>query len=168
MNTSTHEIIIRNFITTKRKVFSKLKYKEITDGDYKHAQTIYHTHNLKNLDEYNDAYWIINKIIRKLEEENFEMSMHGRLKLNPSSSVTLPSLCLEASIKTTRIKLDLLIDVYIILFNEKDTRRGIARAIRQYAKANNKYMYDYYKKGALILNLDFNFMYGYALSRELP
>ena len=29
-------------------------------------------------------------------------------------------------------------------------------------------MYDYYKKGTLILNLDFNFMYGYALSRELP
>ena len=56
MNTSTHEIIIRNFITTKRKVFSKLKYKEITDGDYKHAQTIYHTHNLENFDEYNDAY----------------------------------------------------------------------------------------------------------------
>ena len=94
--------------------------------------------------------------------------MHGRFKLNPSSSITLPSLYLEALIKTTRIKLDLLIDVYIILFNEKDTRRGIARAIRQYAKANNKYMYDYYKKGTLILNLDFNFMYGYALSRELP
>ena len=56
-------------------------------------------------------------------KENFTIIMHERFKLNPLSFVTLPSLSLEAAIRTSRMELELLTDVNIILYYEKDIRK---------------------------------------------
>ena len=55
-------------------------------------------------------------------------------------------------------------------FYEENTREGKTRAVHNYAEANNKHMYhdNKSKESTFILNLNFNNMYGYALSRPLP
>ena len=50
------------------------------------------------------------------------------------------------SFKKTKVKLDLLTYIDILLMVEKGIRERICHSIYQYAKANNKYMKDYDKK----------------------
>ena len=53
-----------------------------------------------------------------------------------------PGLAWEATLKKTEVKLELLIDINIILMVENDIRGGICHAIHQYTKADNKYVKD--------------------------
>ena len=47
---------------------------------------------------------------------------------------------MEACLKKTKVKLELLTDIDKILMFEKRIRGGISQAIQRYASANNKYM----------------------------
>ena len=47
--------------------------------------------------------------------------------------------------KKTKVKLDLLTDIVMLLMVEKVVRGVICHSIYRYAKANNKYMKDYDK-----------------------
>ena len=49
------------------------------------------------------------------------------------------------SFKKTKVKLDLLTDIHMLLMVEKGIRGGICHPVYQYAKANNKYIKDYDK-----------------------
>ena len=73
-----------------------------------------------------------------------------------------PGLGWQAALKKTKIKLDLLTDIDMLLMIEKCIRGEICHAIHQYTKANNKYMKDYDKnKESLYLNYwDANNLYG--------
>ena len=50
-----------------------------------------------------------------------------------------------SSLKKSKVKLDFLIDIYILLMVEKCIIGWICHSVYQYAKANNKYMKDYDK-----------------------
>ena len=45
-----------------------------------------------------------------------------------------------AALKKTKVKLDLLTNIDVLLMAEKDLRGGIYHSIYQYTKFNNKYM----------------------------
>ena len=72
--------------------------------------------------------------------------------------------------KKTRVKLELLTDIDMLLMVEKGTRGGICQAIHRYAKANNKYMknYDKDKEISYIQYLYTNNLYGWTMSQKLP
>ena len=78
---------------------------------------------------------------------------------------------MESSLeKYQSIKLDLITDIAMLLMIEKGIRGGIYHTIHQYAKANNRYMKDYYKnKESLYLEYwDVNNLYGWPMSQKLP
>ena len=52
---------------------------------------------------------------------------------------------MASSFKKNKVKFDLITDIDILLFVEKDFREIICHSIYWYAKANNKYMKDYDK-----------------------
>ena len=56
------------------------------------------------------------------------------------------------------------------LMIEKGIRGGICQAKHRYAKANDKYMKNYYKsiESSYIEYLDANNLYGWAMSQYLP
>ena len=56
-----------------------------------------------------------------------------------------PGLAWQADLKKTKVKLELLTDIDMLLIVQKGIKRGICNAIHRYAKANNKYMKDYGK-----------------------
>ena len=62
----------------------------------------------------------------------------------------------------TKVKIDLLTDIGILLVVEKGIRGGICQSIYQFAKANRKYMKDYDKNKELsyIQYWDVNRFYG--------
>ena len=77
---------------------------------------------------------------------------------------------MEKGFKNTKVKLELLTDIDMLLMVEKGIRGGICHAIHQYAKANNKYLKEYDKnKGSSYLKYwDVNNLYGWTMSQKLP
>ena len=94
--------------------------------------------------------------------ENFRNMCINVYKLDPSHFLSAPGLTWQACLKRTEIKLELLIDVDMLLMVEKGIRGGICHAIYRYAKANNKYMNNYnkYKEESFLQYLDANNLYG--------
>ena len=69
---------------------------------------------------------------------------------------------MEACLKKTKVKLELLKDIDEVLMFEKGIRGGISQAIQRYASANNKYMPNFNLKqtSTYLLYVDANNLYG--------
>ena len=67
-------------------------------------------------------------------------------ELDPTKVFSAPGLAWQAALKKTKVKLDLLTKIVLLLMVEKGVRGGIQHSIYRYAKANNKYMKEYDKK----------------------
>ena len=78
--------------------------------------------------------------------ENFLNMFLEIYELNRTCFLTAPGLAWQAPLKKTKVKLDLLTDIDMLLMVEKGIREGICHTIHRYTKANNKYMKDYNKK----------------------
>ena len=57
-------------------------------------------------------------------------------------NLTLLNFCvsMQTTVKKTKVTLDLLTDIDMLLIVEKGIRGGICHAIHRYAKTSNKYM----------------------------
>ena len=82
-------------------------------------------------------------------------------ELDPAKFLSAPGLAWQAALKETKIKLDLLIDIAILLIAQEGIRGGIYHSIYRYAKANNKYMknYDENKEASYLQYWDVNNLY---------
>ena len=60
-------------------------------------------------------------------------------ELDPVKNFSDSGLAWQTVLKKTKVKLDLLTDIDMLLMVEKGIRGGICHSIYQYAKANNKY-----------------------------
>ena len=75
--------------------------------------------------------------------ENFRNMCIKVYELDPAHFSSAPGLALQACLKKTEVKLELLTDVDMLLMVEKGIRGGICHGIHRYAKANNKYTKNY-------------------------
>ena len=71
-------------------------------------------------------------------------------------------------LKKTEIKLELLIDIDMLLMVEKGIKGGICHAIQRYPKS--KYIENYDKNiiSSYFMYLDANSFYGWGMSQKLP
>ena len=65
--------------------------------------------------------------------------------LDPLYFYSAPGLAWKACLKKTRVELELLTDIDMLLMMENSIRGGMCQATCRYAKANNKYMKNYDK-----------------------
>ena len=154
----------------KEKFYSILNNEHISDENYKHAQNVWNTFNLKNMGEYHDLYLQSDILLLTDVFENFRKTCLEYYKLDPCHYFTSPGLSWDAMLKMTDIKLELMTDVDMFQFIEKGLRGGISYIANRYGKANNKYMKDYKKDkpSKYIMYLDANNLYGWAMSQYLP
>ena len=109
---------------------------ELSDEDYCHAQKVFKTFDCKNLAHYTELYCKSDVLLLADVFETFIDVCLEKYKLDPSHYITAASLSMDAMLKMTGIKLDLLTDVDLHLFFEKDIRGGISMITNRYAKAN--------------------------------
>ena len=150
----------------KEYFYSELNKEHISDSDYEHAKNVFKKY-CKNLGEYHDLYVQSNTARLADVFENFRDKCIEIYKLDPAHFLSAPGLAWQ---KKTEVKLELLTDIDMSLMYEKGTRGGMCQASYRYAKANNKYMKNYYenKESAFLIYVDANNLYGWAMCKKLP
>ena len=71
--------------------------------------------------------------------ENFQNICFDTYKLDPAGFLTASGIAWQAALRITKVKLDLLTDIYMLLMVQKGIRGGICYAFHWNEKANNKY-----------------------------
>ena len=154
----------------KEAFYSNLNMEDIMDVDYRHGKKVFKEFKLKHLGDYHDLYVQSDTLLLADVFENFRNTYIKVYELDPAHFLSLPGLAWQACLKKTKIKLELLTDVDMLLMVAKGIRGGICHAIYRYAKANNKYMknYDEKEESSYIQCLDANNLYGWVISQKLP
>ena len=101
--------------------------------------------------------------------ENFTNVCLKIYELDSLKFLSGPGLAWQAALKKTKVKVDLLTNINMLLMSNKGIRGGIHYSIFQYTKTNNKYMKDYNKNKAssYLQYWDGNNLYGCAMSQKL-
>ena len=113
----------------KKAFYSELNLEDITDKDYAHAQKVFEEFKLKNLGDYHDLYVQSDTLLLADVFENFRNMCLDIYGLDPVYFVSAPGLAWQACLKKTRVKLELLADVDMLLIIEKGIRGRICHSI---------------------------------------
>ena len=135
---------------------------DITDVDYRHGKTVFEYLVNKNLGDYHNLCVQSDTLLLADVFENFRNMCIKVYELFPAHFLSAPGLAWKACLKKTKVKLELLTDIDMLLMVEKGIRGGICDAIYRYAKGNNKYMKNYNKdkEESFLQFLDTNNLYG--------
>ena len=157
-------------LPNKQDFYSILNNEHISDEQYMLAQNVWNTFNLKTMGDYHDLYLKSDILLLADVFENFRKTCLQYYKLDPCHYFSSPGLSWDAMLKMTNIKLELMNDIDMFQFIEKDLRGGTAYIANRFGEANNKYMKTYNKKlpTKYIMYLDANNLYGWAMSQYLP
>ena len=82
-------------------------------------------------------------VFSKTFAENFRNMCLEIYELDPVRFLTAPGLACQTALKKTKLKLDILTDIDMLLMVGKGITEGTCHAIHQYAIANKKYMKNY-------------------------
>lgn len=154
----------------KSEFYSKLTESDISDESYSFAQTIWNKFHIGSLGEYSDLYLMTDVLLLADIFENFREKCYDIYSLDPAHYFTAPGLSFDAMLKYTKVKIELLTDVDMLMFVENGIRGGISQCSKRYVKANNEYIEDYdaSKDSTYIVYLDANNLYGWSMMQNLP
>ena len=158
-------------LPNKDQFYSILNDQQITDDEYDRANKVWDTFMIKTI-EYHDLYLVSDVLLLTDVFENFRKTCMQYYKLDPCHYFTSPGLSWDAMLKMTNIKLELMTDIDIDMFQfiEKGMSGGVSYITNRYGNANNKYMKEYNEKAPskYIMYLDANNLCGWAMSQHLP
>ena len=122
-----------------------MNLENITDKHHEHVKKVWETFEIRNLGEYHDLYIQCDTFLLADVFENFINMYFNEYGLDPAHFLSVPRLAWQVCLKKTKVELELLTDIDMLLMVKKGTRGRIFRAINRYAKANNKHMKNYNK-----------------------
>ena len=106
--------------------YSKLSGKGINESCYEHVLNVWKKFNIKTLKDYLKLYNISDVLLLADVFENFRDICLKNYGLDPVHYYTAPGLAWDAMLKMTKINLELLSDVDMLLMVEKGIRGGIS------------------------------------------
>ena len=98
---------------------------DIIDADYVHVKIIPKDFEIKHLGEYHDLYVQSDTLLLADVFENVRNMCLQIQKLDPAKFLSAPGLAWQAALKKTKVKLDLLTDIDMLLMIEKGIGGGI-------------------------------------------
>ena len=124
----------------KEAFYSKLTDEGITDEGYQHAHTVWKEFNIESMKDFHKLYNLADVLLLADIFENFGSICMNHYGLDPAWYFSAPSLAWDATLKITKIQLELLCDPDMLLMIESGIRAGIATISPRHAKSNNEYM----------------------------
>ncbi|XP_023312202.1 uncharacterized protein LOC111692425 [Anoplophora glabripennis] len=152
------------------KFYNKINDSNISNDDYELAKRVWAKFNISTLGQYSDLYMKTDILLLADVFEHFRQKCLNIYQLDPANYYTLPGYTWDCMLKYTKIELDYLKDVDMLLFMDRGIRGGVSQCCNRYAEANNKFMssYDYSKPSKYLMYFDVNNLYGWAMSQYLP
>ena len=151
---------------------STLNGSNISIEEYQHAINVWNAfEDIRTLGDYSDYYLKVDVLLLAEIFENFRNNCMETYGLDPAHYYTTPGFSWDCMLKYTKVKLELMSDIDMVLFIEKGIRGGINQCCNRYSKANNKYMKDKYnnnEESKYIVYYDVNNLYGHSMSESLP
>ena len=120
--------------------------------------------------DYHILYNLSNVLLLADIFENFRGICMNHYGLDPAWYFSALGLAWDATLKITKVQLELLSDPDMLLMIESGIRGGIATISPRHTKANNEYMgteFDSAEESKFISYLDANNLYGWAMSKQL-
>ena len=107
----------------KEHFYSHLNMEGITDAVYVHPKRVCKDFEIKNLGEYHDSMYVQGDTLLLADVlENFRNMCINIYELDPAKLLSAPGLAWQAALKKTKVKLDLLTDIDMLLMVEKGIR----------------------------------------------
>lgn len=110
----------------KEDFYSKLNDSHISAGDYEHAEKIWNEFEMNTIGDYYDLYLKSDVLLLADVFEEFRSVCLENYKLDPAWYFTAPGLAWDAALKESKVELELLNDIDMLLMIEKGTRGGIS------------------------------------------
>ena len=102
---------------------------DITDADYMHAKKVCKDFEIKNVGEYHDLYLKGDTLLLVDFFQNFRKMCAEIYQLDSVKFLPVPELAWQAALKMTKVELELLTDIDMLLMVEKRIRGGICHFI---------------------------------------
>ena len=99
--------------------YSHLNIEDIADADYEHAKRVCKDFEIKILEEYHDFYVQNDRLLLADVFQNFRNMCLKTYELDPSKFLSAPGLAWQTALTKTKLKLDLLTDIDMLLMVEK-------------------------------------------------
>ena len=101
---------------------------DVIDADYAHAERVCKDLETKNLGEYHDFYVQRDTLLLADIFGNSRNMCFEIYELDPAKFLLATGLALQSALKKTKVKLDLLTDIDMLLILEKGIRGGICHS----------------------------------------
>ena len=121
--------INENLLPEKEDRYRHLNMEDITDTDYVHIKIVCNGFEIKCVGEYHDLYAQSDTLLLADVVWNFWNMCLAICELDLAKSFSAPGLAWQAVLKKTKVKLDLLTDIDMLLMVEKGIRAGIYKSI---------------------------------------
>ena len=135
---TTLKNLMKQIFHQKKNFFSKLNDENITDEDFEHAKKVWKTFNCKNMGDYHDLYLKIDVLLLADVFEEFRKVCLENYELDPAWYFTSPGLAWDASLKKTKVKLELLADIDMLQMIEKRHQRRCFNDFKQTRKSKQQ------------------------------
>ena len=103
----------------KKGFYSHLNMEDINNTNYMHEKVICQDFEIKNLEEYHNLYLQGDTLLLAVVSENIWNMCHNKYQLDPAYFLAAPHLAWHRVLKKTKVKLDLLTDIDMLLMVEK-------------------------------------------------
>ena len=102
---------------------------EITDADYERAKRFCKDFEIKPLGEYHVLYVLSETLLLADVFENFRNICLEIYELHPAKFLSAPGIAWQVALKKSKVKLDLVTDIDMLLTVEKGIKEGICHSI---------------------------------------
>ena len=130
----TPEKLKETQLPPKEKFYSRLNDEGISDKDYTHAKKVWKTFKMKNLEDYHNLYNRVDVLLLADVFEKFRVICIKNYNLHPAHYYTAPGLAWDAALKVTKVELELLSDMDMLLMVEKGIRGGVSMISNRYGR----------------------------------